>query len=66
MRSAIIFAALPLVLAGAFKRAPADDPLAFYNIHPNGNTSKCVDLLGNTRQNGQPVQVSRYYALLAS
>ncbi|RSH80060.1 hypothetical protein EHS25_007329 [Saitozyma podzolica] len=54
MLPAIIFAALPLALAAAFKRA-SGDPLAFYNIHPNGNASKCVDLLGNTRQNGQPI-----------
>jgi hypothetical protein len=64
MLPAIIFAALPLALAAAFKRA-SGDPLAFYNIHPNGNANKCVDLLGNTRQNGQPVQASRYHALVA-
>ncbi|RSH83651.1 hypothetical protein EHS25_005555 [Saitozyma podzolica] len=34
-----------------------ENPPTYVQLHPNGDTNKCLDLLGDIRQNGQPVQI---------
>jgi hypothetical protein len=34
-----------------------ENPQTYVQLHPNGDMSKCVDLSGDIRQDGQAVQV---------
>lgn len=62
MHIVYILGLAPLAFAAVIERDPPKfqpvQSTKTVRLHPNGDKSKCVDLLGNIHQDGQPVQVS--------
>ncbi|OXH38656.1 hypothetical protein J008_01846 [Cryptococcus neoformans] len=61
MHIVYILGLAPLAFAAVIERDPPKfqpvQSTKTVRLHPNGDKSKCVDLLGNIHQDGQPVQV---------